>query len=294
MFDNIEDRFKIFDSTFQVLEWIGLFFLVLTAIETFWDYFKKTRPNLMESFANAAISVGNVLLERTSYGLVFIVAIFFVEYFIPYQLPLTWWSWVFALLLADITYYWMHRIEHEVRFFWSYHSVHHSSPEYNLTTALRLAWIEGLIEWIFLVPMLLLGFSAPQTIVAIALVVIYQTWIHTEKIGKLGWADKFFNTPSVHRVHHGSNKYCIDKNYGGILIIWDRIFGTYQAEEETVIYGLTKPVGSSNPITINLFEMGEILKDVTQADTFSDVMGYLFKRPGWKPKINKSEKDFKN
>lgn len=284
MFENIETSFEAFSNTFFILEWIGLFFIGLMLIETLWDYFRKTRPNLHESFANSAISIGNILLERTAYGLVFILGIFFVEYFIPYQIPKTWWTWVVAIILADFTYYWMHRIEHEVRIFWTYHSVHHSSPEYNLTTSLRLAWIEGLIEWIFLVPMLFFGFSAAQTIVAFSVVVAYQTWIHTEKINKLGWADKIFNTPSVHRVHHGSNSYCIDKNYGGILIIWDRVFGTYQAEEEKIVYGLTKMVGSSNPITINLHETIKMFKDASKAKSFSDMLDYMFKRPGWKPK----------
>ena len=154
----------------------------------------------------------------------FILGLFVVEPFAPFSIPFTWWSWIAAVLVADLTYYWMHRIEHEVSFFWAYHSVHHSSPEFNLTTGLRLAWIEGLIEWLFFIPMIMMGFEVTQTIIAISIVVAYQTWIHTEKIDKLGWADRIFNTPSVHRVHHGSNAKYIDKNYGGILMVWDRMF----------------------------------------------------------------------
>jgi len=281
MWDDIETRFDNYSEILQALEWISLFFVVLMVFETVWDYITKVRPNLRESFANTLIAVGNSALEFVGVGLLFILGVFFVEYFIPYQLPITWWSWVLAIVFADLTYYWMHRIEHEIRFFWTYHSVHHSSTEYNLTTSLRLAWVEVLIEWLFLIPMLLLGFSAPQIIIALYIVVVYQTWIHTEKIGKLGWVDRVFNTPSVHRVHHGSNKYCLDKNYGGIFIVWDRIFGTYQAEDEKVIYGITKPVNSSNPIKINVHETLLMIGDMKRANSLSASLKYLIKRPGW-------------
>lgn len=224
--DPIETEFAAYSNTFQVLEIIGLIFLVAIISETVWDTLTGDRKRFGETFANFAIAVGNALLERTAYGLVFVVGLILALPLAMFEMPATWWSWALALLMADFTYYWMHRWEHEVRILWAHHSVHHSSPEYNLTTALRLAWVEALIEWLFFVPMILLGFSVVQTIIAILIVVSYQTWIHTEKIGKLGWLDKVFNTPSVHRVHHGSNAQYIDKNYGGILIVWDRMFGT--------------------------------------------------------------------
>ena len=279
----IESQFEAFSGTFVVLEIIGLIFLLLIVSETAWDFFTGKRKSLGESFANFAISIGNILLERTAYGIVFVVGLYLASPFAFFDIPMTWWSWGLAVIAADFTYYWMHRWEHEVRILWAHHSVHHSSPEYNMTTALRLAWVEGLIEWIFFVPMILIGFDLVQTIIGLSIVVAYQTWIHTEKIGKLGWLDKFFNTPSVHRVHHGSNSEYIDKNYGGILIIWDRIFGTYQAEEEKVVYGLTKPIGTKNPIRINFHEYIEIAKDIKRAKTMKDVSGYVFKGPGWKP-----------
>ena len=112
---------------------------------------------------------------------------------------------------------------------------------------------------------------------------IYQTWIHTEKIGKLGILDKIFNTPSVHRVHHGSNEQYLDKNYGGILIIWDRIFGTFQAEEEKVIYGITTPLGTSNPLTINVKEYADVFKDIRHSSKLKNALGYVFAPPGWQP-----------
>ena len=280
--DNILARFQAFDGTFGALEIVSLIFLAAILLEAAVDIGAGKRK-MGESFANFAISIGNALLDRTIFGVVFIAGLLVVESFVSWTLPVTWWSWVLALILADLTYYWMHRIEHEIRLFWAYHSVHHSSPEYNLTTSMRLCWVEGLFEWLFFIPMILLGFDVIQIIAAITIVVVYQTWIHTEKVGKLGWADKIFNTPSVHRVHHGSNLQYIDKNYGGILILWDRLFGTYQAEEEKVVYGILKPVNSINPITINFIEFWNIGKDLFKSRSLSDAMGYLFGPPGWTP-----------
>lgn len=283
MLDDIEPRLNEYSGIFEILEWVSIFFLVLIVVETLIDFFSGKRRQLRESFANGLIAVGNLFFELVGVGTIFVIAAFTIEWVVPYQIPHTWWSWILAILFADLTYYWMHRLEHEIRGLWTYHSVHHSSPEYNLTTSLRLAWVEGLVEWVFLIPMLLLGFSAPQVLIALFIVIVYQTWIHTEKIGKLGWLDRIFNTPSVHRVHHGSNGYCLDKNYGGILIVWDRLFGTYQAEKETVIYGLTKPVGSSNPILINVHETVSLFRDMKAASSWRQAFQYFVNRPGWKP-----------
>ncbi|WP_423907687.1 sterol desaturase family protein [Candidatus Spongiihabitans sp.] len=280
----IDAQFAAFADTFEALELIGLIFLLAIVSETLWDIFTGQRKKLGETFANFAIALGNHFLERTLYGLVFILGLFLIAPFAPFSIPITWWSWILALIAADLTYYWMHRWEHEIRILWAYHSVHHSSSEFNLTTGLRLAWVEGLIEWVFFVPMILLGVDVVQTIIALVIVVAYQTWIHTEKIGKLGWADRIFNTPSVHRVHHGSNKKYIDRNYGGILIVWDRLFGTYQAEEEKVVYGLAYRLGTSNPIMINLHEYWQIIKDARRSRNIHELFGYVFRPPGWKPK----------
>lgn len=280
---DIEQGFLRFEDLSGMLEVAGLIFLLAILSETVWDVVTGTRKKGWETLANFAIAIGNALLERTAYGLVFVVGIFIMAGFAPFSIPVTWWSTLLAILAADFMYYWMHRWEHEVRILWSYHSVHHSSPEFNLTTALRLAWIEGLIEWIFFVPIVLIGFDPAQTIIALAIVVTYQTWIHTEKIGKLGWLDRIFNTPSVHRVHHGSNDRYLDKNYGGILIIWDRMFGTYQPEEEKVTYGIRTPLGTANPVAINFRETFCIFRDAWQARTASDAFKHIFGRPGWVP-----------
>ena len=281
--DAIDSRFAQYSVTLEILGYIGAFFLALTIIETIWDLAKGKRTSWKETAANFAIALGNTLLERTAFGLIFVVGLLITEPFAFISLHHNWVTWLLALIAADFTYYWMHRFEHEIRLFWAYHSVHHSSPEYNLTTAMRLAWIEGLFEWLFFIPMILIGFDVAQTIISLIIVVIYQTWIHTEKIGKLGILDKIFNTPSVHRVHHGSNDQYLDKNYGGILIIWDRMFGTFQSEEEKVTYGITTPLGTSNPFTINVKEYSDIFKDARHSGKMKNAIGYVFGPPGWQP-----------
>ena len=164
------------------------------------------------------------------------------------------------------------------------YSVHHSSPEFNLTTAFRLAWIEGAIVWIFFVPMVMVGFDPIQTLIAVLVVVTYQTWIHTRKIGKLGVLDRILNTASTHRVHHGMNARYLDKNFGGIFIMWDRLFGTYEAEEEPVMFGITEPVASANPFVVNFFEFYAIARDCIRSQRLGDCWCYLFGPPGWRPK----------
>ncbi len=281
--ENIEGRFLQFQDLLEIAALSSLIFVALALVETIWDFARKKRPGYSETAANVAILFVNQALELTLYGSLFVIALYGFELLQPFQIPLTWWSMILAIVVADFTYYWMHRIEHEVRILWSFHSVHHSSPEFNFTTAMRLAWIEGLVEWMFFIPMVLIGFDLVQTTVAVIIVVVYQNWIHTQKIGKLGWLDKVFNTPSVHRVHHGKNPQYIDKNYGGILIIWDRLFGTYEAEVEAVEFGITDPPNSANPIKINFFELWQTLKDAAGARSLRNKLGYLFKQPGWKP-----------
>jgi len=270
-------------DVFMVVEIVSTFFLILIIAESAFDFITKRRPKWRETAANIVISLGNTLLERTIIGAIFIIGLVAVEPFALFNIPVTWWSWVLAVLGADLTYYWMHRIEHERRVLWAVHSVHHSSEEYNLTTSFRLSWVENFYEWIFFVPMVIIGFDPIQVLAGLLLVVVYQTWIHTEKIGKLGWLDMVFNTPSVHRVHHGNNPQYIDKNYGGILILWDHLFGSFQAEEEKVVYGLTTQLKTSNPLAINFHEFGNIFKDVFQAKRLSDALGYVFAKPGWHP-----------
>jgi sterol desaturase/sphingolipid hydroxylase (fatty acid hydroxylase superfamily) len=289
--NEIDTRLLEFNDFFTAVAIIGFIFYVLTAIESIFDVATKRRLEWKQTMANVAIEIGNRILDNTVISAIFIIGFITTEQFAFSTIPVTWWSWLLAIIAVDFTYYWMHRIEHERRILWAVHSVHHSSQEYNLTTALRLSWLESLYEWIFFVPLLLIGFDAIQVLASLFAVVLYQTWIHTEKVDKLGWLDGVLNTPSVHRVHHATNAHYIDKNYGGILILWDRLFGTYQVENEKPVYGLTTQLKSSNPLTINFREFRTIYKDVIRAESASHKVSYALGRTGWKPneRVQKTE-----
>lgn len=274
-----------YDGILTALEATGLFFAGLTILELVWDWIAKTGRQFSETLANAMILVFYSLTDTLIGGIFLVVAYIVLQPFALFQFEMSPLMWGAAILLTDFLYYWMHRLEHEIRFLWAYHVVHHSSPEFDLTTGYRLSPVEGLFEWVFLLPMLILGFDPIATLLSLAIVAEYQTWIHTQKIGKLGILDKIVNTPSVHRVHHGSNAQYLDKNYGGILMVWDHLFGTYQAEEEEVVFGITEPVNSINPFVIAFHEFIAIWKDCWRADTWADRWKYMFAHPGWKPEL---------
>lgn len=184
------------------------------------------------------------------------------------------WLWAAALLAYDFCYYWLHRMGHEVGVLWAAHVVHHSSEYYNLSTALRQTSSGALLGWIFYLPMAVAGVP-PLVLAGVALIdLLYQYWVHTELIGRLGWLDRVLVTPSNHRVHHGQNDYCIDKNYGGILILWDRLFGTFIEEraDERIVYGVRTPLASFNPLWGNLHYYAELWQAARAA-------------PGWRAKI---------
>jgi len=279
----LEQRFEALASWLGMIDTFTLIIMLFAFVGIMYDVLTKKKRMYREAGANVLIGIGNGLLSLTAYGLIFIVTLWLVEQVVLWHIPINVYTWILAVMVADFSYYWMHRIEHKVRFLWAIHSVHHSSKEFDLTTGLRLAWVEGLFEWAFFVPMVLLGFDVVQVTMGIVVVVAYQTWIHTEHIGKLGYLDKIINTPSVHRVHHGSNVKYIDKNFGGILMLWDKLFGTYQAEEEKVMYGLLQNIDTSNPISINFYEWKEMFKDIRKAKSFKDKWKYILKPPGWSP-----------
>jgi len=193
--------------------------------------------------------------------------------------------WILALVLYDFFYYWAHRVGHEVNFAWAAHVVHHSSEEYNLTTALRQSSTNQFFYWIFYLPMAILGIPVEAFVVAAVFSAVYQFWIHTRLIPKLGWFELVFNTPTHHRVHHGQNEYCIDKNYAATLIIWDKWFGTFaeERENEPVIYGALTPLKSWNPLWANFKNYIGLAHDVKAAKGWRNKLMYLFAPPGWTP-----------
>ena len=193
------------------------------------------------------------------------------------------WVWVGALLGYDFCYYWLHRMGHEVGVLWAAHAVHHQSERYNLATALRQTSSGALLGWVFYLPMALLGYPVEVFAVVAVIDLIYQYWIHTELVPKLGWFDRVFASPSNHRVHHAVNDRYLDKNYGGILIVWDRLFGTFAEESERVVFGLTKNIETYNPVRIAFHEYAAIGRDLARSRSIGAALGYVFRGPGWKP-----------
>jgi sterol desaturase/sphingolipid hydroxylase (fatty acid hydroxylase superfamily) len=193
-------------------------------------------------------------------------------------------SWTAVFVLVDLAYYWSHRLSHEINVLWAGHVVHHSSEEYNLAVALRQSSIHGLFTWVFYVPLALVGIPPVMYVTSYALNLLYQFWIHTRAVGRMGWATELvMNTPSHHRVHHGRNPKYLDRNHAGVLIVWDRLFGTFQAEEEEPVYGITKPLQSWNPLWANVHGFVEIFGDAWRSRSWRDRLMFVFGPPGWRP-----------
>jgi alkylglycerol monooxygenase len=195
----------------------------------------------------------------------------------------SWYGWLLALVFYDFCYYWLHRAGHESAVFWAAHVVHHQSQDYNLSTALRQTSSGSLLGWIFYLPMAVAGVP-PLVFAVVALVdLLYQFWVHTEHIPKLGWFDRWFCSPSNHRVHHAVNDHYLDRNYGGILIVWDRLFGTFREEGERCVYGTRSPLNSWDPLWANAEVYCSLLEKSWQARRWSDKLRYWLKPPGWRP-----------
>lgn len=195
-----------------------------------------------------------------------------------------WWAWGLLFFLDDFSYYWFHRANHELRWCWAGHVSHHSSVQLNFATALRQGVGERLHKYLFWLPLPLLGFDPTMILTMISISLFYQFWIHTELVTTLPRAIEWvFNTPSHHRVHHASNHRYLDRNHGGVLIIWDRLFGTFAAEEadEKPVYGLTKNIDSYNPITVAASEYKNLWLDIQRCRQWQDKLRYLWMAPGW-------------
>jgi alkylglycerol monooxygenase len=193
-------------------------------------------------------------------------------------------SWTAVFLLVDLAYYWSHRLSHRVNFLWAGHVVHHSSEEYNLAVALRQSSLHGLFSWVFYVPLALAGVPWQMYVATYALNLVYQFWIHTRAVGRLGrLAEWVLNTPSHHRVHHGRNPRYLDRNHAGVLIVWDRLFGTFEPEVEEPVYGITTPLRSWNPLWANVHVFVDIGRDVLRARSWRDRWMYVVGPPGGRP-----------
>lgn len=239
-----------------------------------------------DAFSSIAMGLGNVIIGFISKALVFGAFYLIYENFKLFTIPVVWWSFILIFFADDFSYYWFHRISHECRLFWASHVVHHSSQHYNLSTALRQTWSGSFYSFIFWLWMPLVGFHPGMILLQMSISLLYQFWIHTEAIDKMPrWFEEIFNTPSHHRVHHGSNPLYLDRNHAGILIIWDKLFGTFQPEikDEKVVYGLTSNINTYNPIKIAFHEWIAIFKDTfTGSKPLKARWQYLIKPPGWK------------
>ena len=199
----------------------------------------------------------------------------------PLRVPIVWWALLLCLVAQDFCYYWSHRSHHVVRILWASHVVHHSSQRFNLSTALRQPWT-GATSWLFYIPMVALGVHPAALAFCGSINLVYQFWIHTERINRLPRPFEFLlNTPSHHRVHHASQGSYLDRNFGGILIIWDRLFGSFAPEQERPVYGLTKNINTYNPLRVALHEYASIGRDLRSARGFRQRMLTVLASPGW-------------
>jgi sterol desaturase/sphingolipid hydroxylase (fatty acid hydroxylase superfamily) len=237
---------------------------------------RDTRTSLAMGLGNVVINVGWKFAVVAGYAAVYELT--------PLRLdPGDWWVWVALFFADDFSYYWFHRISHESRVFWASHVVHHSSRHYNLSTALRQTWVP-MTYFPFWIWMPAIGFEVWMVLLAQAWSLIYQFWIHTKRIRRLPRPlEAVLNTPSHHRVHHGVNEQYLDRNYGGILIIWDRLFGTYEPEGERVRYGLTTQLRTFKPVRVAFHEYIAMWHDLKRAPRWRDKAGVLFRGPGWTP-----------
>jgi sterol desaturase/sphingolipid hydroxylase (fatty acid hydroxylase superfamily) len=256
-------------------------FAILIAFEA-WLIFRRNRENYdrKDIWTNIALGFGSVgfgLLFGLFNGLLYV----WLYEITPLKMPLNAvWAWVVLFVADDFLYYWFHRISHESRFFWNFHVVHHSSNKYNLSVAVRQSWFSGVAHWVFYLPLALLGFPLWAYLTMHGFNLLYQFWIHTELIDKLPKPIEYiFNTPSHHRVHHGVNPQYLDKNYSGVLMCWDRMFGTFEPEVEKVRYGITTPLNSYNWLWINSHGWAEMWSAMKHESTFLGKLRCIYGSP---------------
>jgi sterol desaturase/sphingolipid hydroxylase (fatty acid hydroxylase superfamily) len=259
-------------------------FVLLLSLEA-WLSWREHRHEYetRDTFASLGLGIGNVLTGLITKSLIFGLFLLIYQYRLFTPDTGTWWFWVLLFLADDFSYYWFHRTSHSVNYFWASHVVHHSSQHYNLAAALRQTWTGNLSgAFLFWAWMPLMGFHPIWVLFMQQISLIYQFWIHTEWVNRLPAPIEFiFNTPSHHRVHHGSDLKYLDRNHGGVLIIWDRLFGTFTPEEDRPRYGLRENIESFNPAVVALNTWGQLFKKAIASGSFYDGIRYFLKPPGW-------------
>lgn len=273
-------------SFFYALGTLAWVLALVAFFEAVIDFKRKKRKNLRETIANFFIYIFRRTVLLYFQKGIQLSALTFCYQFVPFKIENNFLTFLALLILVDFLYWFKHLVEHRSQFMWAIHSVHHSSPEFNLSTALRLPWLGGLFLWIFYLPAVLVGFEPILVLASVQIVLLYQFWIHSEHIGSLGVLEKIFNTPAHHRIHHASNLNYLDKNFGGFLIIWDRLFGTLALKNEDIVYGLTKPLNSSNPLKIIFYEPFITFKEMVSASSIYEAIRIFFMPPGYAEQIN--------
>jgi len=258
-------------------------YLALLALEAFLTgRLGKGSYEARDTAASLAMGVGNALITLALGGVT--LGVFFFAYnYRLFELGTGPLAWLLLFLAEDLVYYGWHRASHEVGILWAAHENHHSSQHFNLSTALRQSWTTPFTTLPFWVLLPLLGFRPWMVLTMTSISLIYQFWIHTELIDRMGPFEWIFNTPSHHRVHHGANVEYLDRNHGGILIVWDRLFGTFEPERAPVRYGLTKNIHTFDPLRIAFHEWASMLRKALHARSLREAAGYLLKPPGWSP-----------
>ena len=270
-----------------ILYAIPAFVLLILAEMIYGRLTGRARFEPRDTATSLVMGLGSQFAGLLSRGIVLAVGLWVWEHYRLFDIGFSWWAILLAFLGEDLAYYVGHRAAHRIRWFWAAHVIHHSSQHYNLSTALRQTWTNLLaLNFIFRLPLFLVGFHPLLIAFVAALNLVYQFWIHTEAIGRLPrWFEAVFNTPSHHRVHHATNPRYLDSNYAGTLIIWDRLFGTFVPEDdaEPCRYGIVKQLGTFNPLKVAFHEWLGILRDIAHARSLREIAGYLFGPPGWSP-----------
>ncbi|MDB5455050.1 MAG: sterol desaturase [Caulobacter sp.] len=276
-------------KTFDPVQMAIPFFVLAIILELALARLGKTKAHYetRDTAVSLAMGLGSTIAGLVTAGAVFAASLWVYSHRL-FTIPMTAiWAWIVLFFVEDLTYYWFHRLSHERRVWWASHVNHHSSRHYNLSTALRQTWTGGVAgTWLLWLPLSFLGFPPAMVAIQKGISLVYQFWIHTESIGRLPrWFEAVFNTPSHHRVHHARNARYLDANYAGILIIWDRLFATFEPErdDEPCRYGLVHNLGSHNLLTNVFHEWIGIGKDLIRARSPREALGYVFGPPGWSP-----------
>ena len=260
------------------------FFLVMIIIEALLLRRNTGRwIRLNDAFTDLSCGIGDQMLGLFFKPLVLFPYAFCFEHSLMRLSTTNTWTWVFGFLAVDLCYYFYHRCSHRMNFGWSSHVVHHQSEEYNLSVALRQPWFSSFFSWVFYLPLAVAGLPLEVFATSFAVNLLYQFWIHTETINTMGIAESFLNTPSHHRVHHGTNPEYLDKNYAGIFIIWDRLFGTFEKETTKPLYGTLKPIRSWNAFHTNTYPLFDLCRRSLNAPNWRDALFLWIAPPEWTP-----------